>query len=134
MIGNDPFSVLTVSIETLVLQIIAVIPQLIVAIIIWYVGRYFLGVAAKLIRKLDVKSLKFDDRVVDGLARLVDFVGRVLLVLIILDYLGIGGSVVAAITQGIVFTIAIALGIAFGEALKPDAREISSTFRTWFKK
>ena len=119
----DPVQILYYSVNQLIVQIVEVVPMLILAIIIWYIGRFLIGLAVKLIRKADLPGT-WDDNAREILATVMSVVGRILLVLIVLDFLGIGETVVGALTQGLVFTIAIALGIAFGDALKPEANRI----------
>lgn len=129
----DPVQILYYSVNQLIVQAVEVLPRVILAIVIWYIGRYLVKLAAKLIRKADLPGT-FDDAARELLARTVNIVGRILLVLIVLDYLGIGETVVGALTQGLVFAVAIALGIAFGEALKPEAMKIVKEAQKQLKK
>lgn len=129
----DPLQILYYSVNQLIVQVVDVLPRIILAILIWYVGRYLIKLAAKVIRKADLPGT-FDDAARELLARTVNIVGRILLVLIVLDYLGIGNTVVGAITQGLVFAVAIALGIAFGDALKPEAAKIVKDAQKQLKK
>jgi len=129
----DPLQILYYSVNQLIVQAIDVLPRIVLAIIIWYVGRYLVGLVAKLIRKADLPGT-YDDAARELLARIVNIVGRILLVLIVLDYLGIGETVVGAVTQGLVFAVAIALGIAFGDALKPEAKNIVTSAQKALKK
>jgi small conductance mechanosensitive channel len=129
----DPLQILYYSINQLIVQVVEVLPKIILAIVIWYIGRYLIGLAAKLIRKADLPGT-FDDNAREILARTVNIVGRILLVLIVLDFLGIGETVVGALTQGLVFAVAIALGIAFGDALKPEAMRIVKDAQKQLKK
>lgn len=128
----EPVSIITQALEELAVNLINILPKLILALIIWYLGKYFINVAVKLVKKLDLKSTKIDDHAVATFARLIQTVGRVLLVLIILDYLGIARTVVGAITNGLVYAIAIALGLAFGKALEDDAKEVVNTVKSFF--
>jgi small-conductance mechanosensitive channel len=92
-----------------------------------------LGLALELIKKLDIKKTKVDDKARGMLVGIVEIVGRVVLVLVILDYLGIGRTIIAALTQGVTFAIAIALGFAFGKALEDDAKKVIENLRNLFK-
>lgn len=96
--------------------------MLLVALIIWYVGVFLLNLATTLLDKVDIKKTDLDNKAIRTINMLITWVGRFLLVLIILDYLGVGSTVVGAIANGLTFSIAIALGIAFGDALKPEAK------------
>lgn len=111
------------SLNQLVLEVIGVIPELIVSIIIWWVGQWLLDMGISWIKKLDIGKTRFDNRVISTLVPVLTVFGRVILVLIILDYLGIGRTVIAALTQGLTFAVAIALGISFGKALEPEAKQ-----------
>lgn len=129
----DPAQILFYTVNQLIVQIVEVVPMIIMAIIIWYIGRFLIGLAVKLIRKADLPGT-WDDNAREILANVVHVVGRILLVLMILDYLGIGETVVGALTQGLVFSVAIALGIAFGDALKPEAQRIVKDAQKQLKK
>lgn len=102
------------------------VPKVIVAIVIWVVGKYFINLAASLIKKVDIKGTEVDDYLIGIFSKVVFVVGKVLLVLTILDYIGIGRTLVSALANGLTITIAIALGLAFGKALEDDARLIVS--------
>jgi len=127
----DSIEIITTALEELAINLINLLPRLVLALIIWYVGKYFIRLAVKLVKKLDIKSTTLDDKAVATLARLVNTVGQVLLVLIVMDYLGIARTVVGAITNGLVYAIAIALGLAFGKALEDDAKEVVYTIKSF---
>src|SRR3989344_4894168 len=99
----DTVSVILVALNQIVGQLINVLPKLIIALIIWYLGKYFLNLAVSLVGKFDLKHTKVDDKAIETLGLVINGIGRVILILVILDYLGIGRSVVAAIAQGITF-------------------------------
>jgi small conductance mechanosensitive channel len=107
-------------------QMVMFVPKFIVAIVIWVIGKYLINLAVSLIKKIDIKGTEVDDYLIGILSKVVFVVGKVLLVLIILDYLGIGRTLVSALANGLTITIAIALGLAFGKALEDDARLIVS--------
>lgn len=107
-------------------QMVMFVPKVIVAIVIWVVGKYFINLAASLIKKVDIKGTEVDDYLIGIFSKVVFVVGKVLLVLTILDYIGIGRTLVSALANGLTITIAIALGLAFGKALEDDARLIVS--------
>ena len=121
------------ALESVVAQLAIILPKLIIALIIWYIGKYLLGVAVKLVQKIDIKKTKVDDKAIAMLTVLIDVVGRIVLVLVVLDYLGIGRTIIAALTQGVTFAIAIALGLSFGKALEDDAKRVVGNFRKLFK-
>lgn len=125
--------VLISTLEGIIAQLAIFLPKLIIALILWYVGKYAIGVGVSLVRRIDTKKAKMEDRAVNMFANLVDLVGRIVLVLVILDYLGIGRTIIAAFTQGVTFAVAIALGLSFGKALEPDAHKIVSNLRKLFK-
>ncbi len=106
------------------LELIAIIPKLIFALIIWFIGKWVLDWAVKLLDKVDFKKYKSIARFKDSFAKLFLIFGKILLFLIIMDYLGVGSSVVGAIVAAFSFAIAITLGIAFGYALRDDAKSI----------
>lgn len=110
--------------QQLVVQLVDLIPKLIVAIIIWIVGKYFLNLLVGLVRSVKVKELKPVNRLIESFAFLILPIGKVLLALIVLDYLGIGRTVISAFLNGLTIAIAIALGIAFGKALEEDAKAL----------
>jgi len=128
----ETLQVISVSTNQLVAQLVVLLPRFIVSLVIWYLGRYLLSVAGKLLRQMDIKETMIDDKAVETMAVIINAVGSVILVLIILDYLGIGSSVVSAIAQGITFAVSIALGIAFGKALEPEAKGIVEAFKDLF--
>jgi small conductance mechanosensitive channel len=128
----NPAEITFQALNSMVLQLANLLPKLIVALIIWYLGKYLLGLAVSLIKKIDIKKTKVDDKAIGMLVALVDIVGRIVLVLVILDYLGIGRTIIAALTQGVTFAIAIALGLSFGKALEEDAKRIVANFRKLF--
>lgn len=118
----DYVEVFTNAFNKLLVELVNLIPQLLVALIIWYIGVYLLNFVTKLLNKVDIKTTDLDDKAIKTINLLIIWVGRFLLALIILDYLGVGSTVVGAVANGLTFAIAIALGIAFGDALKPEAK------------
>jgi len=115
-------------------QLVAFVPKVIVALLIWGVGKHLLNLAVRLVKRIDLKGTKIDNQLADFLARIVVPVGKFLLVLIVLDYLAIGRTIINAFMSGLAFAIAIGLGIAFGEALKPDAKKIVQLLRKQWQK
>ncbi len=122
------------ALRLLLLQLVGFIPKLLVALIIWIVGKYFINLGVGFIRKIEVKKVKPVSRLLDSLVFILLPLGKVLLFLIILDYLGIGSSVVQALVSGFTFAIAIAIGLAFGKALEEDARKIVESVRKQLEK
>jgi hypothetical protein len=122
------------ALRLLLVQLAGFIPKLLVALIIWIVGKYFINLGVGFIRKIEVKKVKPVSRLLDSLVFILLPLGKVLLFLIILDYLGIGSSVVQALVSGFTFAIAIAIGLAFGKALEEDARKIVESVRKQLEK
>jgi hypothetical protein len=112
------------SMRQLMIQLIIFVPKIFVALIIWYVGVYFLGLLTNLFGKIKVKEATQVNKLIDSLTFLVMPFGKFILFLIVLDYLGIGRTVIQALLSGVTFAIAIAFGIAFGKALEDDARAV----------
>lgn len=130
----ETVNVIVLALNQLIAQLVQVLPKLIIALIIWYVGKYLINFAANLVRKIDIKRTTLDDKAVETLALAISLAGRVILVLVVLDYLGIGRSVVSAVAQGLTFAVAIALGLAFGKALEPDADHLVKVVRKFLHK
>lgn len=118
----------------LITQLIVILPKLIIALLIWYIGKYILGFASSFIRKFDIKSTDVDDVFVERMAIAINVIGRIVLVMVILDFLGIGSSIIAAVAQGVTFAVAIALGISFGKALESDAKKVVETIKHFLHK
>jgi small conductance mechanosensitive channel len=125
---------ITQSLVHLWTQIVIFVPRVIVAIIIWVVGRFLLNLAVRAIRKIDIKGTEIDNYLTNLLSTTIFVVGKIFLVLIILDYFGVGQNIVAAIANGLTITIAIALGLAFGRALEDDAQAIVNEVKSHLKK
>ena len=100
------------------------LPKLAVALIIWWVGAWILSFLGNQLRKIDILKSQVDNKFLNQISMSVVFLGKLFLGLILLDYLGVGEGVITALTQGIAFTISIALGISFGKALEPEARKM----------
>ncbi|RJR25473.1 hypothetical protein C4578_01565 [Candidatus Microgenomates bacterium] len=112
------------SLGRLVVDAIRLIPMIIVAVVIWIIGVALINLATSLIRRIDLKGTNLDNRVLGILAKIVSIAGRILLILIILDYFGIGEAILAAIAGGLTLTFAIAIGLAFGRAIEGDAKDL----------
>jgi small-conductance mechanosensitive channel len=117
-------NVLFTAINQLVVDLVSLVPRIFVAILIWIVGRYLINLAVRLVRKIDIRGLNIDDKLIGIFSSIVLVVGKILLVLIILDYLGVGQTIVGAIAGGLTFTVALALGLAFGKAFEEDAKRL----------
>lgn len=120
----NPIDMIVASLGSLVTQIISAIPLIITALIIWMIGNWLIGVGISLLKKLDLKNTKLDDWVREVLIMILRYAGKFFLVLIILDFLGIGSTIVGAVAQGFTLAVAIAIGLAFGHALTTEARMI----------
>lgn len=119
--------------DNIILQFSALLPKLIIALLIWYVGKYLLSLALSFAKKIETKKTKVDEAAMGMIITLVDVIGRIILVLVVLDYLGIGRTIIGALTQGVTFAIAIALGLAFGKALEEDAKKVVGNIKRLFK-
>lgn len=122
------------SLEGFYLQLLSVIPTILVALIIWLIGDYLIGLGVRLLRKIDIKGTNLDDRLIGVLTTILSTVGKAVLFLVILDYLGIGRTLIGALMQGLTLTVAIALGLSFGKALEGDAKNLVDSFKKKFLK
>jgi hypothetical protein len=116
--------VLVSSFQQLLNQMAFFLPKLIVAVVIWFIGSYLLKLAIGVLKKVDLKGLKIDNVFLSTLMDIIWYLGKLLLVLVILDYLGVGRTIIGAFVNGLAFAIAIALGLSFGKALEPDAKDL----------
>lgn len=123
------FNIIVEALNQLVLQLASLLPKLIITLIIWWIGKYLINLGAKLIRKIDIKGTKIDDKIISAFSSFILIAGKIILVLIILDYWGIGKTIIGAFANGLTITFAIALGLAFGKALEPDAKNIVERFK-----
>jgi small conductance mechanosensitive channel len=126
--------VLLNSFSLLFAQLLGLLPKLIVALIIWIIGKYLIGVGIGLVKRVEFKKLKAVDKFVDSLVFILTPVANILLFLIVMDYLGIGRNVISAIVSGFTYAVAIALGIAFGKALEDDARSVVNSVKRELEK
>lgn len=129
----DSYNVILGSINQVWVQMLIFIPKIIVAIIIWVIGKYLINLAVKLVRKIDIKGTQIDDQLLGVFSSVVLIVGKIILALVILDFLGVGRTIVGAIATGLALTIAIALGLSFGKALEGDAKNVVEEFKKHFK-
>ena len=126
--------VIIASLQQLVNQLIIFLPKVIIAFLIWIIGVWLLNLSVKIIRRVDIKGTKIDDHLRNWLAALVLPLGKFFLVLIVLDYLGVGRTVISAMANGFTLAVAIALGLAFGQALTPDAKRAVSAIKKQLEK
>ncbi|MCD6225743.1 hypothetical protein J7J95_01525 [bacterium] len=110
-------------------QMLVFIPKIIVALIIWVIGKYLINLGVALVRKIDIKGTKIDDYLIGVFSKVVLVVGKFLLLLVILDFLGVGRAIIGAIANGLTLMVAIAFGLAFGKALEEDAKEVVRQFK-----
>jgi len=120
------FTLLITSLQQLANQMIVWVPKVILALIIWWIGKYFVNLATRLVDKFDLG--------INVLPKIVRGVGKFVLLLIVLDYLGIGRTVVGAVANGLTLAVAIALGIAFGRALEDEAKRVVSLIKKRLEK
>lgn len=121
------------SLDLFISQILLFIPKLIFAYILWLIGKWLINLAVSFIRKLDIKRYQFDDRIRNTFLRIFVPASKAILFLVILDTFGIGSSLIQAVFNSIALSIAIALGLAFGRALEPEADRLTSMARNTFK-
>jgi len=126
---KEPFNIIVTALEQLTVQLVNLIPKLIITLIIWWVGKYLINLGVKLIRKIDIKGTKIDDKIISASSSVILIAGKILLVLVILDYWGIGKTIIGALANGLTITFAIALGLAFGKALEPEAKNLVEGFK-----
>jgi len=115
-------------------QLMLFLPKVLVAIVIWVVGKSLINTAVTLLKRIEFKGMKLADKALDTVTQVVLVLGKFLLVLIVLDYLGIAQSLVNALLNGLSFAVAIALGLAFGKALEDDARHMVGEVKKHFNK
>jgi hypothetical protein len=112
------------SIQTLLFQMINFLPKLVVAILIWWVGKYIIHLAVHFLGKIRFEGAKPVNNLVEMLGNLIMPFGKVVLFFVILDYLGIGRTVINALLSGLTFAVAIALGLAFSKAIEDDVKKL----------
>ncbi|MCH7641386.1 hypothetical protein IID22_04270 [Patescibacteria group bacterium] len=131
---NNLALVFAAAMQQFLLQLAGFIPKLIVALIIWIVGKWIIYWGVNLLKRVQIKKVKPVNRLVELLAYILLPLGKVILILVVLDYLGIGRTVISALLSGITFAIAIAIGLAFGRALEPDAKAIVDSVKKQLEK
>jgi len=109
--------------------VLIIVPKIIVALFIWIIGKYLINLGVTLVGKIDIKGTKIDDYLIGVFSKVVLVVGKVLLFLVILDFLGVGRTIIGAVTNGLTLMVAIAFGLAFGRALEEDAKEMVRQFK-----
>lgn len=130
----DLATVFLSSMQEFLVQLVGFVPKLIVALIIWIIGKYLISWAVMLLKKVKLPDVKPLKKLVTTFIWAVEPIGKIILVLVVLDYLGIGRTVIQALLSGLSFAIAIALGIAFGRALEPDAKDLVSEVKKHLEK
>lgn len=122
------------SFENFFTDLIIFIPKVIIAIIIWFVGKWFLDTAANLIGKVDIPGTQLDNQAINFLKKVIIIVGKVVLFFVVLDYLGIGENIAAALAASLTLAISLAVGLAFGKALEEDAKAMVGEARKHIKR
>lgn len=130
---NGSLDVIITALDQLFIQLIAFFPKLIITLVIWYVGKYLINLGVNLFRKVNIKGTHIDDKIISVLSPIILIAGKVLLILIVLDYWNIGKSVITALVGGLTITFSIALGLAFGKALEPDAKNLVDQIKSYLK-
>ncbi len=134
IILTNPALILVSSLQEFLFQLLGFVPKLIVALIIWIVGKWIVVWGVNLLKKVDVKGAKPVNKLVQQLAYILLPLGKVILFLVVLDYLGIGRTVINAVLSGVTFAIAITLGLAFGKALEDDAKAVVDSIKQQLNK
>ncbi len=130
----NPAIVVVSAFQEFIFQFLAFVPKLFVALVIWVIGKPFIRLGIDALRKVEFKGAKPVNKFVDTLAFVLMPVGKLLLFLIILDYLGIGRTVISAVLSGLTFAVAIALGLSFGKAFEHDAKEMYESVKKQLNK
>ena len=119
--------------STFITQLVSFLPKLIVAYIIWVAGKSVISWGLQMLDKVDIKGFKVDNKARGIIKMIAEPLAKVILFLIVLDTLGIGSSIISSLANGFTFAIAIALGLAFGKALEPEAKDIVAKARKQWK-
>ena len=131
---TNPALILISSLQQFLYQLLGFVPKLVVALVIWIVGKWIVVWAVNLLKKVELKGAKPVNRLVQQLAYILLPFGKVILFLVVLDYLGIGRTVINALLSGLTFAIAITLGLAFGKALEDDAKAVVDSIKRQLEK
>ena len=83
----ESYNIIITALNQLVIQLFTFLPKLIITLAIWWIGLFLVDLGIKLIKKIDIKKTKIDNKVIDVFSSIIYFTGRIILVLIILDYL-----------------------------------------------
>lgn len=116
------------SLQTFLNEFVVWLPKLVIALILWWLGNLLIGFITRGLKFIDVPGMTLDNKLIGKLNNVILFLGKFLVTLIILDYLGIGDVVIGAIAGGLTLTVALTLGIAFGLSLKPHTDKVVERF------
>jgi small conductance mechanosensitive channel len=126
-------SLLSNKVTEFFLSVLGYLPQLLIAAIIWFVGSWLIEIGVSLFRKFFVKQIHETDKShLRLITRLVGIVGKVFLILFILEYLGIGRTFISAFVSSLSNALAIMIGLSFGLALQDDAKKIITDIKNYF--
>ena len=78
---TESFNVILASLNQVWIQMLVFIPKIIVALIIWVIGKYLINLGVTLVRKIDIKGTKIDDYLIGIFSSVVLVVGKFLLFL-----------------------------------------------------
>ena len=126
---TESYNIIISSLNELGVQLVNVLPKIIVTLIIWWVGNNLINLGGKLIKKIDISKTKIEKGIINTFSSIILVVGKIFLVLVVLDYWSIGKPIISALANGLTFTLAIALGLSFGKALEPEAKNIVESFK-----
>ncbi len=128
-------SLLQNSVTQFFLSMLGYLPKLLIAVIIWFVGSYLIELGVKFFRSIFVQQTHDTNKShLKLITRIVSVIGKIFLVLFILEYLGIGQTFVTAFVSSLSNALAIMIGLSFGLALQDDAKKIISDIKNYFNK
>lgn len=115
-------------------QLLAFIPKVLTALIIWVIGKYFLNIGISTLKRVKLEKAKGLNKFLESFTAILLPLGKVILFLVVLDYLGIGRTIIDAFFSGLSFAVAIAVGLSFGKALEPDVKQLVDDFKKQLEK
>ena len=134
MNGKSPAYLFLGTFQQFGYQLVSFIPKLLAALIIWVIGKYFLNLGISALEKIKLEKAKGVNKVLRSFTQILLPLGKLVLFLVILDYLGIGRTVMNAFLSGLSFAVAIALGLAFGRAIEPYVKQFVEDFKSQLEK
>jgi small-conductance mechanosensitive channel len=128
-------SLLQTKVADFFLSVLAFLPQILIAVIIWFVGSYLIEIGVRLFRTFFIKQVhEKNTSHLRLISRMTSIIGKIFLMLFILEYLGIGRTFITAFVSSLSNAIAIMIGLSFGLALQDDAKKIIRDIKNYFDK